>query len=226
MNNILRRIRKAIERKGGFTLIELLVVIAIIALLASLLLPALTKARDTARSIKCVSNLRQMGLAMAMYADDWDGWVMPHETAITLAWYHDDNLMFGYISNGNVLICPSAKGRSAATEKAKRYSSYTANMLREDQGGTLMGEGTNFAVYTFCKLNKVVAPSETIAFCDGSDGIGQTSYLVLAEDGDSSTGRIWPRHNDGANVLLADGHVKWMEGSEVIDVSLWTLALD
>ncbi|MCK4401024.1 DUF1559 domain-containing protein [bacterium] len=63
------------QHKHSFTLIELLVVVAIIALLSSLLLPALVGAREMGRRIKCVSNLKNMGLAAQMYADDWDGWL-------------------------------------------------------------------------------------------------------------------------------------------------------
>ena len=65
------------REKHGFTLIELLVVIAIIGVLAGLLLPALTKARENARKVECASNLKQIGLVIHSFADDNDGWILP-----------------------------------------------------------------------------------------------------------------------------------------------------
>jgi len=81
---MLDKIRRVLGSRKSFTLIELLVVIAIIALLASVLLPALTKAREMGRRIKCVSNLRQFGLAFIMYAQDNDG-LLPYGDANGLA---------------------------------------------------------------------------------------------------------------------------------------------
>jgi prepilin-type N-terminal cleavage/methylation domain-containing protein/prepilin-type processing-associated H-X9-DG protein len=127
-------ISKSCRPRHGFTLIELLVVISIIALLIAVLLPALQKARTSARAIACLSNHRQLGIATHAYLVDNDGWLPPSVQYAAIGSIASHSLDYRkqvnfYVDNDNVWKCPSA-----AFEDDRHYSTNPA-VMREYRSG-------------------------------------------------------------------------------------------
>jgi prepilin-type N-terminal cleavage/methylation domain-containing protein/prepilin-type processing-associated H-X9-DG protein len=205
---VLCRSRVGRSRRTAFTLIELLVVIAIIAILASLILPALARAKNSGRQASCTSNMRQIGMGMRMYADDNRGWfpTTTHGATTNQSWIFQ---MANYVGNvDRIRVCPSdLKGRERVAAKASSYTQneYTSVDLTDPFGNRLE---------SYRKLDTLPRPSGTLTTFEISDAAGLNTYNDHTHSRNwllgwsSVTNDIQPyRHGSTANYLYADSHV-------------------
>ncbi|HTV63228.1 MAG TPA: prepilin-type N-terminal cleavage/methylation domain-containing protein [Verrucomicrobiae bacterium] len=223
-----RRIGRHLDRRcHGFTLIELLVVIAVIAILAALLLPALSSARQRAWTAKCLSNLHQIGIGMRIFADENSEfypesggdiyWGAVDPTTQKPSWLEQ---IYPGVGNTNVYNCP-------------------ANVLLGPQyeGPFNYFNGCNAAYIeagAYAPVNgaKILFPS---AYVLGGDTAGTKDGPILFDPldadkddftqncvggaGDPSMTEYWQVHSKGQNVMFADGHSKWYKYFDPADMT-------
>jgi prepilin-type N-terminal cleavage/methylation domain-containing protein/prepilin-type processing-associated H-X9-DG protein len=210
------------RRRGGFTLIELLVVIAIIAILAAILFPVFARARERARRTQCMSNMRQLGIALGMYIDDWHDRCFffghnrdlsrvkpaaPLGATIANRWW---NQILPYTGKGgDLLVCPSDGGR-------------VPHSLENGQNGAPLVPRSyvaNRAVESLMR-DQVDDPASVVLVTEKGDGFDDSWYEppknLYPKAGYTESVLAMRRHGGGCNNMFLDGHCQWLSRAQLM----------
>ena len=196
------------KKMQGFTLIELLVVIAIIAILAAILFPVFARARENARRASCMSNEKQIGLGLVMYAQDYDERFPQYNGGSPLFYYQQID---PYVKSEQIYRCPSAMPLTGASWGSLQYSTYAmdgtgGSGYMYQYGGTALASIDSPSI-TWMLVESQYSPARWLSNGWGTAGV---SFATATVPEDKST-FLKDIHLDGSNVTFADGHVKWVK---------------
>jgi prepilin-type N-terminal cleavage/methylation domain-containing protein/prepilin-type processing-associated H-X9-DG protein len=183
-------------RRSGFTLIELLVVIAIIAILAAILFPVFSRARENARRSSCQSNLKQIALGLSQYTQDYDERYLIQGTTSPAATFAE--ILQPYVKSRQIFLCPSALNStwdplaSGANWNNGPYGTWTSNGYTGSYGMNTSIDGK--------AVSQISQPSRVPAFLD-------SSHFAT---GGAFENWVLVRHFEGVNLAYVDGHVKYL----------------
>ena len=218
------------RKTRGFTLIELLVVVAIIALLAAILFPVFSRARENARRTSCASNLKQIGLGIMQYVQDYDEYY-----PMSLNYGMDGagggsgvnadtlwpDMVEPYIKSTQVFFCPSSNyssrlnGNYGANYSVMPFSTTAVNQIKmsELQSASIVYMIMDFGTYYARVTNVSGSTGANWTYLPGLGDAGGTCSVTAVSGfdriGDCQSGR----HFGGVNVAFADGHVKWLKSA-------------
>ena len=231
------------NREGGFTLIELLVVVSILAMLMSMLLPGLNRAREAGKRVVCLSNMRQLTLAWGFYADDNDDHLCSPDT------YWNDTPGSNYwVADGPAVPTNNIGGTQIALKKGALWQyvqrtpglykckSDSSGLLRSYSISNVMGGHTRDDVTAYYTTAEIYRSAERIVFVDATSRIPWIADGFWPINVDSGGARwrlvdehnITARHGDGCNVSYADTHCEYWKWKDrrTVKLAYWEIGPD